>query len=305
MKYGFVIVILVTFSCTCATTNPDAIEIKAHATYKSLSNDDADLIDDIIAKALKSERKDYYFSRLRILLDTPTNHPRITAQRNKQEIERSVKETKKERREIAKESERDLEEYMEQEEFYESMVERHWKGYKPEWGGPYFYVVDEDPLDILVHIQVRLRGTPEMIEKILVLEDAIEKHLYVEGFSVNLVFAAHSGDDVFDVDVDPSSWATSYNWSGGHKALAHELLHLMGLPDEYDRLEIHHNNRNMSISQRLRQFYAQMDEELPPDATQGIMCYHGLKPLERHVCASVGLGEECVKARMKAFHSED
>jgi len=296
----------VAFSCTCATTkHPDALAIRSNKIYKSLNENDTDIVDDIISKALKSKRTGYYFKKLKVLLETKTNHPRVTEKMNKREIERSVVATKIERRKIAKESKRDLEEYMEQEEFYENMIERHWRGYTPKWGGPYFYVVDEDPLDILVHIQVKLVGSPEMIEKILILEDAIEKHLYVEGFSVNLVFIARSGDDVFNVQADPSKWATSYNWSGGHKALAHELMHLMGLPDEYDRLEIHHDNKNMSVTQRLLQFRVQMDKDLPPDATKGIMCYHGRKPLERHVCTSVGLGEDCVEARIKAFHSDD
>ena len=45
-----------------------------------------------------------------------------------------------------------------------------------------------------------------------------------------------------------------------------------------------------------------MDDEVPADSIDGIMYNHNFKPLERHVCASVGLSVECVRARMKAFH---
>lgn len=159
-------------------------------------------------------------------------------------------------------------------------------------------------LDILDHIRIRLSGSYEAVSKVLTLEDPIEKHLAMPGYSVNLVFVPYSGyfeDDVVDVSVDLEEWATSHNWSGGHKVLAHELLHIMGLPDEYNRIEVHADNIHMPIYSRLVQFYYQLDEPLLPDAHKGIMSWHGNKPLQRHICASVGLGQDCIDIREEIF----
>lgn len=293
-------------SCSCATTAPEILKIRAHKQYTRLSSTEKDLIEDIMDEAIDRDRKDYYFSKLTLLLDTQTVSVDETRAMNRREIRESVKESKKARRIIASKSRSDLEEYLSQEEFYESAIEREWSGYRPSFGGPFFYVVDDDPLDILVHIKVRLHGDYNIVSKIILLEDAIEKHLDLPGYSVNLVFVGYSDDDgdVFDVDVNPGKWATSHNWAGGYRTLAHELLHLMGLPDEYDKIESHAGNRNINRIDRLRQFIYGMNQNFPPDAIDGIMCLHSRKPLERHVCASVGLEEKCVRARMKAFHGE-
>jgi hypothetical protein len=280
-------------------------KIRAHAQYEDLSGNELDIIYDIMEKALESNRKEYYFQKLTLLLDTTTNPTSIIQTLNNARIDRSVEESKKKRREIAKKSKQDLEEYMNSEELYELRKDLVWLGYRPESDGTLFYVSYEDNTDILVNIRVRLRGNYKLIEKILSFEDAIEKHLYVEGFSVNLVFVGYKDEDVFDVNVNPNRWTTSNNWSGGYKALAHELMHLMGLLDEYDRIEYHANNKNASRIQRLFQFRTQMSDEVPSDSKNGIMCSNWLKPLERHVCAAVGLSEKCVEQRMKAFHPDE
>ncbi|KKK78067.1 hypothetical protein LCGC14_2847290, partial [marine sediment metagenome] len=198
----------------------------------------------------------------------------------------------------------DLEDYMNEEELYEQREDLKWMSYRIDSNSPYFYVSHEDFTDIFVHIRVRIHGEYKLVKKILSFEDAIEKHLHVPGFSVNLVFVGNKRDDVFEVDADPSKWVTSHNWSGGYKTLAHELMHLMGLPDEYDRIESHANNRNMDREQRLLQFKTQMNDEVPIDSKDGIMCYNFRKPLERHVCVAVGLGADCIQHRMELFHSD-
>jgi len=299
-----ILAIFLLFSCTRATTTSETIAIKTHEAYQTLSSNDRKTINKIIKKAEKSKRKKYYFKKLLLLLNTPAVSPKITAKMNNKITNDSVEKTKSERRKIVEESEIDLEEYLGQEEFYETMTDRLWRTYKPCWSCSHFYVSDEDPLDILVHIKVHLNGSVELIERILLLEDAIEKHLYVEGFSVNLEFVGYCGNDVFEVNADPNVWVNSHDWSGGHTTLAHELMHLMGLPDEYDGIEIHAGNRHLPVSTRLRIFYQQMGKEISLDATQGIMCYMNLKPLERHICAAVGLDEECVKTRMEVFHED-
>ena len=183
----FLLALFILLGMSCATIIPPEVKaIRAHAQYEKLREKEKDLVEEIMGKALNSKLRDYYFSKLSLLLDTPTNHPKVTEEKQVEEINRSVEESKRERREIAREARKDLEEYLTQEEFYETMIpDRKWQGYRPEWGEPYFYIADSDPLDILVHIRVRLNGPLHVIEKILLLEDAIEKHLYVEGFSVN------------------------------------------------------------------------------------------------------------------------
>jgi len=295
---------------SCATTiPPEILIIRRHEQYAKLDIEEKKLAEKIMSKAVRNDRKKYYFEKLKLLLDTPTASRSVIGEAQKKEIKKSIQESKEERQAAVSERKTSVEEYMTQEEFYESAKsDRHWRGYSPEgWDQTYFYVVDDDPLDLLVHIRVRLLGDIEDIERILQLEDSIEKHLYIEGFSVNLVFVGCSddNDDVFDVNVDSSKWPTSHNWTGGYQGLAHELMHLMGLPDEYDRIENHANNKFLPIKRRLELFLEQMDEEVPADAYKGIMCNHFRKPLERHVCAAVGLGEACIKARMKAFHSKE
>ncbi|MBU1173418.1 MAG: hypothetical protein KKD44_27940, partial [Proteobacteria bacterium] len=281
--------------------------IRSHSQYVKLSSTERDLVEDIMDQAIQSDRKDYYFNKLTLLLDTPTNPSSETEAMNRKIIRESIEDSKRERRDIIKQGERGLEEYLSYEEFYENAVERKWRGYRPNFGGPFFYVADDDPLDILVHIKVRLHGNYEIISKIILLEDAIEKHLSLPGYSVNLVFVGYSEDegDVFDVKVNPKKWVTSHNWAGGYKALGHELMHLMGLSDEYDRIESHAENKNMLRVDRLYQFKYQMEEQVLKDAANGIMCFYWLKPLDRHACASVGLGEECVQARLKDFETEE
>lgn len=303
MRLLIVTSVSIFISCSCVTITPKMLEIRAHEQYSSLSSDERDLTEDIMSKASGSSREEYYFQKLTLLLDTKTVSVDETRAMNRREIRTSVKESKRERRIIASKSRSGLEEYLSHEEFYENAVSRKWSSYQPKSNSPFFYVVDTDPLDILIHIRIRLHGDYNMVSKIILLEDAIEKHLGIPGYSVNLVFIGYSLDDknVFDVDVIPGKWATSHNWAGGYKTLAHELLHLMGLPDEYDKIENHAGNKNMVRLDRLRQFLAGIDENLPSDAMIGIMCFHNYKPLQRHVCVSVGLGDECIQARRKVF----
>jgi len=307
MKLFVILILSFLVSCSCATSSPEIFKIRAHKQYKNMSSAERDLTEDIMDKAIDSDRKNYYFSKLNLLLNTESNSPEDIREMNRREVDRSVKNSKKERRKIIKQSDVGLEEYLSREEFYESVIDRKWKTYSPNFNGTFFYIVDEDPLDILVHIKVKLHGDYDLVVKVILLEDSIEKHLNIPGYSVNLVFVGYSSDedDVFNVDVDPKKWTTSHNWIGDYKGLAHELLHLMGLPDEYDRIEVHANNRNMTKLSRLYQFIIQMDAEVPLDSVKGIMHFHKYRPLERHVCASVGLGKECIRVRSNAFRAKD
>lgn len=294
---------ILTLSCYgCVTAHYSEVAlIQSHVAYDDLSAEELSVIKDIMRFAVKSPRKEYYFNRLDGLLSTVSVSQENTEKRSVAAIEKSVLGVSTVRRAIATKSPGALEKYLSREETKERLHQGKWERYRPSWMGPYFYVSREKYIDILVHIRVALSGPGAIMDKIESLEDAAEKHLSIDGFSVNLEFVKHSANDVFDVTINVGSWASSHNWSGGHKTIAHELLHLMGLPDEYDRLEAHYNNRYMSRIKRLYQFRAQLGEEAPADAKDGIMCYSGREPLERHVCAAVGLDNDCTEERTKRF----
>lgn len=296
-----VTIVLGAACCACAATGADVNAIRAHKQYALLSDTELRLVEKIMTKAVSSSKRDYYFFMLTLLLDTTTVPTDDVADMNTKRLEASVAHAKEERRAIAHRSESGLEEYLNLEETYEMETQRQWTQYCPSWFGSCFYVVDNNPKDILVHIQVHLIGNVDLIEEMLSLEDSVEKHLSIPGFSVNLVFVGMTGDDIFDVTVDPSKWATSENWTGSYYAMAHELMHLMGLPDEYDRIENHAANAYMEREQRLWQFLGQMDDVLPADAKNGIMCYSFKRPLDRQVCAAVGLGNDCADKRKELY----
>lgn len=216
--------------------------------------------------------------------------------------EESIRTSKRIRRNIIGEIRTDLEEYINKEEFYEITKSiTNWKRYSPYNREPYYYVINNDPLDILVHIKVHLVGDLGNIKNIMLLEDAIEKHLHIKGFSVNLVFVSELDvdKDTFIVSVDPRKWGTTYNWVGDYNGVGHELMHLMGQHDEYDIIEVHADNPCLSIQYRLEMFLESIGKELPPDSYSGIMGNVNKKPLHRHVCSAVGLGDKCVEIRNK------
>jgi hypothetical protein len=281
---------------SCVSSSINANKVRVSSEYNALSAEEKSLIESIMFKADSSDRRDYYYNRLQKLISTPTVSDKVIATKSKKRIDESVKEATKKITAV-----KSVYHYMYKEEIYENMQVRRWKEHKTGWGEPVFYVANSNPLDILVHIRVKLFAPLSTTKKILSLEDAVEKHLSREGFSVNLVFVAISDKDVFNVTVDPSIWANSHNWSGGYKTISHELLHLMGLDDEYDMIEMHYKNNELSMERRLQIFLYHMGRELPKDSANGIMCYSRLKPLQRHICSAVGLEEECVKIRTQAF----
>lgn len=302
LLYPIIIILLITINSGCIIINYETNIIRTHSVYKTLDKESVHLIESIIKEANKRERKDYYFKKLKELLDTPEQPSVANNIMNEQKVMQSFREVKMERKYISYHG-INLSEYLNIEELYELNSPYIWRRYCPSWNKPCFYVTSQNVNDILVHINVKIKGNDNVIKRIVDMEDAIEKHISKPGFSVNLVLVNNlKTKDVFEVEADMTSWPTNYNWSGGYKILAHELMHLMGLPDEYDRIESHANNKNMAIKQRLYQFKLQMDDNIPVDAKDGIMCHHWLKPLERHVCFAVGLGKDCVKKRTKNFN---
>jgi hypothetical protein len=270
--------------------------------YSGLNKPEIRLVEKIVKKILKSDRKEYYYGKLQELLNTPATDPLYLEKVQKLWAEESIKASKNIRRNIIGKVRSDLEEYINIEEFYEATKGiSNWKKYSPYNKKPYYYIINNDPLDILVHIKVHLVGSLENIKNIMLLEDAIEKHLHVKGFSVNLIFISELDidDDTFMISVDPGKWGTTHNWTGDYNGIGHELMHLMGQHDEYDIIEVHADNPCLSIQYRLEIFLENIGKILPHDAENGIMGNTRKKPLHRHVCSAVGLGNECVKIREK------
>jgi len=284
--------------CSCAgVIAPEVVKIKSHPVYDTLSETELEVIDNIMVLALLSDKKTYYFNKLDQLLNTETVPDSGVALLNKASLYRSLEENENKLSDIV-----NLHEYLNREENYEMSCDRWWKKHYPLNSNSHFLVSAENDLDILVNISVRLYGDQELIPQVIMLEDAIEKHLARPGFSVNLILTDDEDYDAdFVVKVDANEWTTSYNWVGSDQALGHELMHLMGLNDEYDRIESHATNRFMDRLQRLYQFQIQMVSEIPEDAEFGIMMFHNKKPLNRHICFAVGFGIECVEHRIKNY----
>jgi hypothetical protein len=168
-------------------------------------------------------------------------------------------------------------------------------------GRPATYRVDAtDVRNIVAHVRVRINATPEQRASIHAFEDLIERHLgALSGFTVDLQFVNTSGADVVEVTADPTGWTDASNWVGEPKGLAHELMHVLGLDDEYDYIEGHAANRSMPVETRLHWFTVEMRRTLPADGASGIMADHNNPPLDRHACvvARVPDVSACVATR--------
>jgi len=301
MKSCIVIALLM---CSCAATGPEVSGIRALPHYSTLSLNERLMAEEIMRKALVSDRKDYYFEKLKLLINTPSATKETTKEMNISHFNRSVAAAKEHKEALAK-SDVNLAEYQSIEERYEVAKPRKWVKYCPhKFSNPAcFYYSAEDYTDILVHINIRLHGPPDLIAQELEIEDDIEKHLSIPGFNVNVVFTSRSGNDVFEVGINPAEWSTNENFAGGTITSSHEIMHLFGLNDSYDRIENHAGNPYVSVSDRLALFIIQMDDNQPVDAEDGIMCNSSKRPLQREVCEVVHGGKKCIDARIKRFGS--
>jgi hypothetical protein len=168
-------------------------------------------------------------------------------------------------------------------------------------GGALVRVDRHDPRDIVMQVRAHVRGPSEHVSMLLAFEDAIEKHLSVPGFTVDLVFVDAAADDAVVVALKPEAHTHQGNWVGDYQSIAHELMHeLLGgaEADEYDRFH-HVTNPRMRIALRLELFeLAIKAPPQPADAYLGIMSNQYRPPLERHVCAAAQLPiDECLRAR--------
>jgi hypothetical protein len=266
--------------------------MRSNKNYYKLSDKEQDLVNEICEEISKKDNYSYYFEKLTLLLNTPyiSNKPLLKSHQTS-ELKESVA--------VISTISDDTDD---EEEALESGRLERWVKYRPMASWPALYYVNrDDPLNVYIRIHVKLSGSSEIVQQMSQLEDAVEKHLAVPGFSVNLVWSNIAGDDVFEVNTDHGEWATSYNWVGDYFTMAHELMHLFGLPDEYDRIEAHAGNKYITIETRLNWFLVQMRDKIQNDAEEGIMWHSWKKPLPRHVCAAVGLVQDCVDARINKY----
>ncbi len=80
-----------------------------------------------------------------------------------------------------------------------------------------------------------------------------------------------------------ASGASEPNWVGTHYNLSHELMHLFGLEDEYDYIEVHVGKGQMKRADLLSWFHRQMQTTIPPDAPLGIMANTKKRLLPRQI----------------------
>lgn len=283
-----------------------AATVRANPTYLSLTGDAKKHADAILSFAEKSPKREYYLSKLLLLLNTPDNPPAATSESQTKRIDESVKKAA-EARALPKDVslgeavrltvERFVRE-SEEEVIANGASRRYETLTSKDWGKT--YLVDRrDPKNIVVKSKVRIDGSPEMKAKIALLEDAIEKHARIKGYTADLQFVDYDGPDVFTVKADPTGWTTERNWVGAATSLAHEWGHQLGLDDEYDYIESHAANRNMKMATRLYWFTVEMNRVVPADGKIGMMSASSNKPLDRHACEIAQLDvDECVTTRI-------
>lgn len=210
--------------------------------------------------------------------------PWETAQQQRAAVQRSVWEVR--RRGVVPEEIRTLEERK------AADPSRVWTHHVPSRHvrpGEFIYVDRSKLDDIIIQMKVYVDGSPEMREVLNTFEDPIEKHLAIPGFTVDVCFVDAPGPGVFTVQANLEGWTTARNWVGTYESIAHELLHLCGLNDEYDYTS-HYRNSAMPVEHRLHWFKVGVtDHVIPHDAHMGIMSSHRNKPLRRHALYAAGV----------------
>ena len=285
--------------CATYTSHLNSM-LKTHRNYHLLTDEERDLLAEVLSKIEDSPRQVYYIGKLIDMLDVPyIGSDKKFKSSQRKLLKDSVKEEKKI---IVKRNNPNKSKIKYQEEVLQSKYKNGWTKIRPHRGEPFIFVNREDPLNILVYVIIYLDGDKESVEEIKFLEDAVEKHLHMDGFSVNILFVDKYVEDVaFKIKVDHNKWATTHNWTGDKYTIAHELMHVLGLSDEYDKIETHYDNKNLTWKRRLEVFLSSIDQKIPDDANDGIMTYNTNKPLQRHICAIARLGKDCVEKRLSKY----
>ncbi len=287
-----------------AETAPTPESLRRHPAYRALSATDRRVADRILEHAETSPRRAYYLTKLKLLLDTPYRDPTtaVTTTRGvakpfaERQLDKLTDALRRAAALLAKVPAEERAAYLRREESATDAVPaREWEARPAGYGNKIFWVSRRDPENIRVKVNIYLDANPEIERSVLHLEDAIEKYVSIPGFTVNLRFVkreAAGRRDVVTVKADPTQWTTALNWVGTYESLAHELMHVLGLKDEYDMIDVHAGNANMKVGARLHWFSVQMTRPPPPaDANTGIMTCRG-RTLRRHARQVAGLPPE-------------
>ena len=153
-------------------------------------------------------------------------------------------------------------------------------------GGKIYYVDQSDLNNIVVKVKVKLTGQQQYVDQAKQLEDGIEKASSILGYAVNLEFVNRSGRDVFEANVDPTQWPTSGNWVGNVRVMAHELHHLLNLPDRYNYIESHSGNQKMFVANRIHWFREEFNRQPDPNIRVSFMG-KGSLVTDEDICAVI------------------
>lgn len=161
----------------------------------------------------------------------------------------------------------------------------------------YYCLDNKNIFDIIVLLKINFQHNLTQTQ-IAILEDMIEKHLAVPGFTVDIQFKNVSYNLVTS---NENEYLNSRNWNYNYLTMAHETMHLLGAKDEYDWLFNHASNRGLKRLYRLRVMLG-IVENHPFIGKNGIMVRSQDKPLHRHVCDIAKLNKDCIIKRKGFFH---
>lgn len=290
--------------------NQRAAAVRQLPLFKEQSKKDrwvAILTESILAEARNRSNALYYIGKLELLFNTPMSPPQSRAAQATQKGAQlaHAEQTRLADPKAASEANR--------EETLTANAGKHDWVQRVGEGGKIFWVSRSSPSHLLVRLKVRLTpvkgATLQDVSNIRSLEDGIEKAAATRGYSVDLQFSNTSGPDVFEVRVNPEGWTDSGNWSplaaNGPVTLAHEMHHLLGLPDRYNYIEAHAANSSMEFVDRLWWFREQMRRVYDPTLDKQSIMGSGSDVTEADVDEVAGLSPAQIQARQRSFKKED
>jgi hypothetical protein len=161
--------------------------------------------------------------------------------------------------------------------------------------GPY-WVDARDPSNVVLKVkfflQMEAAQSAELLDEIRIEEDDIEKHLSIPGATFDIEFVDQPGPFVHTVVVDEKvELNTESRWTPWALAPrhAHEVMHHLGLADEYDT-SIHRDNPEMTRYGKLYwTVWAKLNPP-PAGAEKAIMADPSQPPdRERHIDVVFGV----------------
>jgi uncharacterized protein DUF4157 len=300
-------------------------EIRGWDTYRNLGSDDKKTADNIFSDARGRDNALYYAQKLHLLFKIPspadlTDAERAQVEQEKMEVNRGrIEESLEDETERAKQPG-----YQQGAEEAAARARDITKAWQTRQGDGATYRVDASDYDNIV-VQAKLHLVPakgsqttkadiermtrpvradtaEPADPPVTIEQGIERAAArVAGYILDLQFVNFDGSDVFTIEVDVAGHPASDNIIGGAEVLAHEVHHLLNLPDRYDYIEAHAENKSMTIHDRLHLFKRQMTRGIgDPLRPYSMMAGSGHPHLtDEDVClvADPDHAEECIATR--------